>query len=127
MLIPIDFNVNTPTRREDYTPDVDVTDNYDITMMHPHSRLLNERVYSLECTSHGSIRSIPLQLTMIQFGENAHVMQTGMCTDVLLIKLLMRIPVKLSILVHYLVMVHTCTLSGNSSVHYLVMVVYIIW
>ena len=34
-----------PTRREEYTPDVDVTGNYDITMTRPHSRLLNERVY----------------------------------------------------------------------------------
>ena len=41
--------VNTPTRREEYTPDVDVTGNYDITMTRLHSRLLNERVYYSEC------------------------------------------------------------------------------
>ena len=43
-VIPIDFNVNTPTRPEEYTPDVNVTDNYDIMMTLPHSRLLNEWV-----------------------------------------------------------------------------------
>ena len=43
LFISIDFNVNTPTdldAKNNYTPDVDVTGNYDITMTLPHSRLL---------------------------------------------------------------------------------------